>query len=352
VEVTAPTDETGGTTAPQDVVSVRDGRHNGHVSLADEARADVAVATTTLSPPADVGQESTRREPPAEACSRLVVYCFGRAEIWFEGELIWPSRGRMGKTAGIELLLMLAAQGVRGARSGVLGLAFWPDRTLDDRQIAGNLRKRHLLLRRELAELVPGFTQDPVLVSRGTGVDSVYRLDDAVVWSDVHAFVELERETRSRPTADAVATYEAALALYRGELLDRSDVPNWPWLDEEPTSTRRADYIRAAAEMRQRLARQLAGGPVEHLVRAQELLAELVDDDPLDLELWELLLRSYGRRGDALGLEACARKLRLAWSELESDGTGTDTAELPPRLRAVLDGVRASIQAGTPAPVG
>jgi hypothetical protein len=77
--------------------------------------------------------------------------------------------------------------------------------------------------------------------------------------------------------------YEAALALYRGDLLDGPNVPSYRWLyDEDPqiALTLRSDYRRRHKETRMRLAELLAQGPDPALTRPEELYSALCAEDP------------------------------------------------------------------------
>jgi hypothetical protein len=102
----------------------------------------------------------------------------------------------------------------------------------------------------------------------------VYRLDPKVIASDVHQLVELAAWAKSLARCDAIAAYEEALALYRGDLLDSVAVPTYPWLydDASIATSLRPDYHRLQEEVRLRLADVLGTGSTDHeLSRAVEL---------------------------------------------------------------------------------
>jgi hypothetical protein len=83
------------------------------------------------------------------------------------------------------------------------------------------------------------------------------------VSSDVHEFLELLECARALPPEAAIEAYEAALALYKGDLLDSSDMASYRWMyDEGPqvSLTLCSDYRRLQREARLRLANLLGAG--------------------------------------------------------------------------------------------
>ena len=55
----------------------------------------------------------------------------------------------------------------------------------------------------------------------------------------MHEFLELLACARALPPGAAIEAYEAALALYKGDLLDSSDMPSYRWMyDEGPPRCR------------------------------------------------------------------------------------------------------------------
>jgi len=79
---------------------------------------------------------------------------------------------------------------------------------------------------------------------------------------------------------DAIQAYEAALALYTGDLFDTPDMPTRPWLYDGAriALTLRVDYQRMQRDARLHLADLLAAGPIEGLARAAELYVSLYGD--------------------------------------------------------------------------
>ena len=104
----------------------------------------------------------------------------------------------------------------------------------------------------------------------------VYRLNPTVIESDVHRFLKLVEEAKALAPDEAIAAYEEALELYRGDLLDRPDVPPYRWLDDGPRLLDlRVKYARMHQQARRRLADLLANGTDQQLARAEELYIAL-----------------------------------------------------------------------------
>ena len=80
-------------------------------------------------------------------------------------------------------------------------------------------RKRRQRLRDELRRLAPEVTGEPLPQDMKHG-QRIVTLNPDVVASDVQEFLELLNSARTLEPADAIRAYEAALALYRGDLLD------------------------------------------------------------------------------------------------------------------------------------
>jgi hypothetical protein len=195
-----------------------------------------------------------------------------------------------------------------------------------------------------LKRLVPELEADPLPTDpKGR----VYRLDPGVIASDVHQFVELATWAKSLSRDDAIATYEEALALYQGDLLDSVAVPTYSWLYDGVAlaTSLRPEYNRLQQEVRRRLADLYAAGDHDSdLGRAVALYTELTGERPDDDGLWVSLLRAQGRRGDAIGLQASLRRLRTTLVEL-GHGDDPDKVALPPKVLYILDEVQAQARA-------
>jgi two-component SAPR family response regulator len=183
----------------------------------------------------------------------------------------------------------------------------------------------------------------PTDASRNTS--QVYSLNPAAVCSDVHLFLELTQQAKSLTGAEAIQAYEEAVALYRGDLLDASDVPTYPWLyDVESIAlTLRGDYRRLHHDARLHLADLLGAGPQDGLARAAELYVQLCAEDPEDERLWIAFFRVHERAGDVLDLDSSVRRLRAALCELASGDVDPETVAIPPNLDRIVAAIRERI---------
>src|SRR6185312_3801607 len=169
--------------------------------------------------------------------------------------------------------------------------------------VAAALRKERYDLRKELRRLVPELVGDPLPGNEYQG-EKVIALDTDLVSSDVHEFTALLHGVERLEPAAAIDAYEAALRLYRGDLLDNPAVLNYRWMyDEDPqvALTFRSDYRLRYREARLRLAELLATGPEAGLLRAEELYLSLCAEDPDDERLWIAVFRIHERTGSSLG---------------------------------------------------
>jgi len=294
--------------------------------------------------PAAHGVESASDRSRAESAvltcprPRLRGRFLGARELLYDGKVVWPVPGEPDEAA-MELLVFLGVQDPSGVRAEVLGDSFWEED--DDEARPDRLKKRRYRLRLALKKRLPTLDGDPL--ARMDKQHPVYRLNPTVIESDVHRFLKLTEEARWLGPEDAVTAYEEALDLYRGDLLDRPDVPPYRWLDEGPRLVDlRVKYARIEQQTRRRLADLLAAGTDQQLARAEELYIGLAGEDPLDHRLWEALARLHGRRCDLLGLEATARRLRSALVEL-GEGEDPERVPMPPALERVFAEVRASL---------
>jgi hypothetical protein len=173
----------------------------------------------------------------------------GARELVYDGKVVWPLPGDPDEAA-MELLVFLGVQDPSGARGEVLGDSFWEED--DDEARADRLKKRRYRLRLALKRLVPTLEGDPL--ARMDKQHPVYRLNPTVIESDVHRFLKLVEEAKALAPDEAIAAYEEALELYRGDLLDRPDVPPYRWLDEGPRLLDlRVKYARMQQQARRRL---------------------------------------------------------------------------------------------------
>jgi nucleoid-associated protein YgaU len=270
----------------------------------------------------------------------LRLRCFGTRGVWRGERQLWPGSEAVEDT-GWELVVLLGVHPVAGIQAETLADMIWDEETPPDP--GSVLRKRRRRLRLELKRLVAELDLDPLPTDpKGR----VYRLDPGVIASDVHKFVELASWAKSLPRSDAIAAYEEALALYRGDLLDSVAVPTYAWLYDGASlaTTLRPDYRRLHEDVRLRLADLYATGrSEEELGRAVDLYTELTAERPDDDRRWTALLRAQGCRGDAMGLEVSLRRLRTALVEL-GQGDRAESVRLPLNVQRVLDEVRAQMR--------
>jgi len=270
------------------------------------------------------------------------VRCFGAGEAWYGDRLL--------QIRDPELLLLFAIHPITGIRSETLADMLWDDPPAD---IFGALRRERFKLRRELRRLAPEVAGDPVPGNELQG-EKVVTLDTRVVSSDVHEFIALlEGVDKLQPVA-AIEAYEAALALYRGDLLDNPAVLNYRWMyDAEPQIAlgRRSDFQLRHKEIRLRLAQLLADGPEAGFARAEELYLGLCAEDPENDHLWTAVFRIHERTGSTLGLESAVRRLRGALAELGADEvTDIDSVPLPLNLERLVEQIRQRIGGGAVQP--
>jgi hypothetical protein len=266
----------------------------------------------------------------------LRLRCFGTRGVWLGERQLWPSAEAVEDTAW-EVVLLLGIHSAAGIQVETLADVIWNEETPPEPGTV--LRKRRRRLRVELKRLVPELEQDP-LPTDPKG--KVYRLDPSVIASDVHQFIELAAWAKSLGQRDAIAAYEEALALYRGDLLDSVAVPTYAWLYDGAAlaTTLRPDYRRLQEEIRRRLADLYACGEDKaDIGRAVELYTELVAERPDDEQLWVALLRIQARRGDVLALQTSLRRLRSTLVEL-GQGSDPEAVRLPPNVQRVLDEIQ------------
>jgi two-component SAPR family response regulator len=300
------------------------------------------VTTTSLS---SSKHRSNGTAALAPTDPKLQARFLGARELLYDGKIVWPVAG-VPDEAAMELLVFLGVEDPAGVRADMLSDSLWEEDDEDDEDRSYRLRKRRYRLRRALKRLIPGWQGDPI--ARMDKQTPIYRLDPSVIETDVHCFLKLLEDARlSSGREEAVLAYEQALELYRGDLLDRPDVPSYRWLDDGPrVLDLRVKYATFHQLARRRLADLLvAGGTDAELARAEELYKSLVTTDALDHRLWEALARLHGARNDLLGLEATFRRLKNSLVEL-GEGDDPERVPVPPTLKRVFDEVRSRLLAG------
>jgi two-component SAPR family response regulator len=269
----------------------------------------------------------------------LRVICFGGRDVWYRDRLLWPN-GEAEADTSWELLILLAVHRLSGVQSESLVDMLWGEEV--PRDTARALRQRRWRGREELRRLAPDLDGEPMPTDASRNTSQVYALNPAVVCSDVHLFLELIQRAKSLSGTDAIEAYEEAIELYRGDLLDGSDVPTYAWLydGEAIALTLRSDYRRMHHDARLHLADLLAAGSPDGLGRAADLYIQLCAEDPEDERLWIALFRVHERAGDVLGLDSSVRRLRAALCELSSGEVDQETVAIPPNLQRILTEIR------------
>jgi DNA-binding SARP family transcriptional activator len=272
------------------------------------------------------------------------VRCFGACEVRHGDRLL--------KLGDPELLLLLAVHPVAGITSDTVADMLWDeDNTPPDP--AGSVRKERSKLRLALRRLVPDLPADPLPGNAYHG-EKVVTLDTSIVASDVHEFVELLDLAHGLGHAEAIEAYEAALALYRGDLLDAADMRKYRWMydaDQQIALGRRAELRALHKAARLKLAGLLADGPESGLARAEQLYSDLCGEDLDNEHLWTALFRIYERTSSSLGLESAVRRLRDAQVELgTTDVTDIDRVPLPANLEKLAQQIRQRIGGVTAEP--
>jgi DNA-binding SARP family transcriptional activator len=244
-------------------------------------------------PAAAAGQpEPTASPPSAERPVQLAL--LGPLRITTAGQEV---AGGMRKAR--ELLAFLAVQQPDGASGDVISEALWPE--ADPGRAAG---QRNLALRkaRELLRTATGLTE-PRWILNASGR---YRLDPALVGTDLEAFGEALEAARNASGDARLAACRRAVALYRGELAEGA---GYEWAEPyAETARRRAlDAWTTIAEILQ------PSDPEEALSALETALSH----DPYNEYLYVRIMRLQAAAGRP---EAVRRTLGLLESKLTDLG--------------------------------
>ncbi len=238
-----------------------------------EALAAAAAQMTSAghTPPAPSAPASAATGSAAYA---LRVRALGSVEVVMGDDtrvLEGPSHSRCA-----ELLVYLLAH-PEGQPRDLIGLAFWPDAS--PLQVKNNF---HVLLHK----LRKALGRHDIVVATGQS----YRINPAVrVWFDAREFEgELSRSLRARRSAASAARLEAALALYRGDFLERRAGGEWLGEHRDRLQVLYAEGLSALADL------QIGNGAFE---AATATLERLVRADDLDEASWRRLMTCLERTG-------------------------------------------------------
>ncbi|MDQ6675365.1 MAG: LysM peptidoglycan-binding domain-containing protein [Chloroflexota bacterium] len=311
----------------------------GETSIEEREREEPSPRAVPSSASATVEDDRPRSLLERLRSAPVRVRCFGARSVWYGDRLV--------EVDEIQLLLLLAVHPVTGIQIEALADMLWDRPPVD---VPRTLRKKRHDLRSQIRQLGPEMAALDAVPGNQIHGEKVVWLDSSVVASDVHEFTELLRCAEKLEPARAIEAYEAALALYKGDLLDGSDMPNYRWMyNEDPQVglTLRSDFHRRYKEARLRLAELLARGPEEGLARAEDLYSGLCAEDLDDERLWIALFRIHERTGSALGLEGDVRRYRNAQIELGTTRvTDIDKVPLPPNLERLVNDIRSRLGGG------
>ena len=262
-----------------------------------------------LSPAAEVG-------PPA-AQAVFTVRCLGPFELRFGATPVagWPV------TKSRELLAFLATQGGRPVPRESVAEALWPDYPWD-----ASLRHTIANAVSSLRGVVRSAAGDDELQPVVT-VRQRYELQTALFRIDLDEFESALRRAAALPDVDALAEYERAAALCRGDFLKGEP---FPWLDAY-----RADYRRRVSDGASRGA--AVAERLGERERASLLYRVVLEQEPTDEAAARGLMRHLAAARDANGVRKVFKVLTEALKRELDDpqaAPGQETRELLAALLA------------------
>jgi predicted ATPase/DNA-binding SARP family transcriptional activator len=223
-------------------------------------------------------QESdTAGELPFARPDALNIQLLGACRLLGDGKVSEPSTWRLRKAAQLVKLLALAP-GHQLHREQIFEY-LWPD--LDLAAAGNNLRVTLHFARRLLAQ--EGFPGNEALQIRGA---QVMLFPDQAVWSDVEAFGAAAEGARE--SADP-ALFNAALALYTGELLPEDRFEDWVVERREQLRGIYLELLLEAARLHEQR------GEAD---RATRVLQRLLELEPDNESAHFALMRLYARAGE------------------------------------------------------
>jgi DNA-binding SARP family transcriptional activator len=207
---------------------------------------------------------------------RVEACLLGPFELRVDGQPVRQWRGNRGRMLLAYLLLHRARPVHRDALAGV----FWSEAAPE--VVRNRLHVALYGLRRDLREV----SQHPIVI-HGRGGFCLH--PDADLWLDTEAFVAAIRAARAEEgsrTEVALRSYETALQLYRGDLLQDAPFEEWALLDREQLRMQHLEALDRIAVLRFKLGRYADCIPV-----GQRLAA----GDPCREDVHRLLMRCYVR---------------------------------------------------------
>lgn len=298
-------------------------RRTAPVALREDpaARSPVAVASeeaprVAASAPAAVRQATLLVDAPddddeGDARAPVIIRCLGQFEVECRGQPLPPPRLHKAR----ELLAFLAVRGGGNtSRDAVVG-ALWPDLMPDD--VGSQLHDATHRLRRMLRDGVGKKDAQYVVVAA-----QQYRLELSRFHIDLDAFEASERRAANLSGAEALAEYERALEICRGELL-AGEAYEWAEDMRREYHRRRQEVARAAGEA------ALAAGDATRARRHYQIALEC---DPIDEAAVRGLMRAQALLRDPTG----ARKVYRTFTEALRQEMDDETAEPTPETADLL----------------
>jgi DNA-binding SARP family transcriptional activator/Flp pilus assembly protein TadD len=262
--------------------------------------------------------KTTRETGPAPAS--LEVRLLGPFFVAVDGRAVDERRWSRRKPK--LLVKLLALQPHHQLHREQLMEALWPES--DPESAANNLHKAIHLARRALEPSLPSAANSHFILTQG---QQVALSAPEGLWVDVEAF---ERAANEAVRGEGVEAYEAALALYEGDLLEEDPYEDWAAPRREQLRLRRQGLLAKLARLHEAL------GEYE---RGAERLKELLACDPTDEEAHRHLMRLYALAGD--------RRRALKQYQVCREALRKELAAEPERATAEL---RQQIAAGRLAP--
>ena len=297
------------------------------------SRPEQAIRQSALLTHADLAPAAEDDPPAAQAV--FTVNCLGPFELRFGATPVagWPiAKSR-------ELLAFLATQGGRPVPRESVAEALWPDSPWDA-SLRHTIANAVSSLRGVVRSAAGSDELQPVVTARQR-----YELQTALFRIDLDEFESALRRAAALADVDALAEYERAAALCRGDFLEGEP---FPWLDAY-----RADYRRRAADGASRgaaIAERL--GERE---RAALLYGVVLEQDPTDEAAARGRMRHLAAFRDTNGVRKVFKALTEALQRELDDPRAApahDTRELLAELLAPgagSGGVTGHIAGGRPA---
>jgi DNA-binding SARP family transcriptional activator len=282
--------------APKDISLVRGllRRAQEHAEVGEYAR-----ALTRQLDPASETASATSAESLATA--PLYIQTLGPFRAWRKGQEI--ERAAWGREKALHLLQLLVCNRGRGIHREQVLESLWADSSSST--AATGLRVALNALRHALSPDRESGTEDPFVRRDG----ETLRLGmEAGIRVDADEFTRLLKAARAAEHVDdegAIALYESALALYRGEFLAENRYAEWA---EAERQQKRSEFLTSAERLGNLL---LKAGDGE---RASRWAETMLQHDPLWEAAYAILMEAYWRQGNrALAVRAynrCRKRLQ------------------------------------------